>query len=160
MTAAQREEIDIYTVLNPSTGNEEQTDSTVNGIRVYNAGDVDTGFRLYIPKAIIETNNITLTYKADQVTTTAALLLKQMTLKINDIGVLIDTNNQTIVGVSQFNLDISGNAIYTTTGNLYNEYVDSGYFFHLEPNTYGSTSTIEITNGSSDIKIFYDYLYF
>ena len=160
LTAVQREGIDTYTVLNPSAEDEEQTDSAVNGIRVYNAGDVDTGFRLYIPKAIIEANDVTLTYKVDQITTTAALLLKQMTLKTNDIGVLIDTNNQTIVGVSQFNLDVSGNAIYTTTGNLYNEYVDSGYFFHLEPNTFGSTSIIEITNGSSDIKIFYDYLYF
>ncbi len=150
LTADQREEIDIY----------KELDTSIYGFRVYNAGDIDTGFRLYIPKSIVEADDITLTYKADQVTTTAALLLKQMTLKTNDVGVLIDTNNQTIVGVSQFNLDVSGNAIYTTTGNLYNEYVDSGYFFHLEPNTFGSTSIIEVTNGSSDIKIFYDYLYF
>ncbi len=160
LTTAQYNEIDTYTILNPPAEGAEQEEPVINGFKVYNAGDVDTGFRLYIPKSIIEADDITLTYKADQVTTTAALLLKQMILKTNDIGVLIDTNNQTIVGVSQFNLDVSGNAIYTTTGNLYNEYVDSGYFFHLEPNTFGSTSIIEITNGSSDIKIFYDYLYF
>lgn len=146
----QHEEIDIY----------KELDTSIYGFRVYNAGDVDTGFRLYIPKSIVEANDITLTYKADQVTITAALLLKQMTLKTGDVGVLIDTNNQIVVGVSEIDTYFDRNNTITTTGNLYNEYVNAGYFFHLEPNTFGNISTIEITNGSSNIKIFYDYLYF
>ena len=144
LTAVQYRNIDTY-----SSG----------AISVYNAGDINTGFRLYLPAAVCATPT-TLTYKADNLTTTAQLILDEMTLKENDIGVLIDTNSQLIIGVSEFGIDQSGNNTYTTSGNLYNQYVNSGYFFQLELNLLYDYSTIEITGGDEGIYIFYDYLYF
>ena len=44
--------------------------------------------------------------------------------------------------------------------NLYNEYVDSGYFFKLQPSNNIDEGVIEVTHGNSNMKIFYDYLYF
>lgn len=136
---------------------------TVEGggiINVYNAGDVETGFCLYLPAAVCGTAT-TLTYKEDNSTITAQLILNAITLKDGDVGVLIDTNNQLVVGVSNFENNQNTDGIYTTSGNLYNEYVNSGYFFHLEPNTLlNPYSIIEITGGGSGIYIFYDYLYF
>ena len=62
--------------------------------------------------------------------------------------------------------DQDGNAQYITTGNLYNEYIESGYFFKLEPDDIydksdlNHNSKIIIENGVQGIEIFYDYLYF
>ena len=64
------------------------------------------------------------------------------------------------MGISSFAVDQDMNGIYTTSGNLYNEYVNTGYFFQLEPNILHDSSVIEITGGSEGIYIFYDYLYF
>ena len=50
---------------------------------------------------------------------------------------------------------------FVTSGNIYNEYVNSGYFFHLQTNdSLDLDSKIIITNGSGNFRIFYDYLYF
>ena len=132
-----------------------------NSITVYNPGDVATGFRLYLPAAALS-NTTTLTYRLDSNHPAAILTLKAMTLKTGDKGVLIDTNNGLITGVSVAPaLDpVSGEYNYTTSGNLYNQYVDSGYFFRLEPNELYVYSTLQITGGADGIKIFYDYLYF
>ena len=128
-----------------------------NTIIIYNAGDIETGFRLYLPAAVCSTAT-TLAYKTDISinTPTAQLVIDGITLKNNEVGVLIDTNSNLIVGVSDF----GNNDSYTTNGILYNEYVNSGYFFHLEPNQRDSYSAIEITGGGDGIHIFYDYLYF
>lgn len=137
-------------------------DKYTNGvINIYNAGDVETGFRMYLPSAVVA-NNVTLAYKSTNLeqNPTASLVLNAMTLKTGDVGVLIDTINQLIMGISSFNIDQSGNAIYVTSGNIYNEYVNSGYFFHLEPNSRYDGATITITGGAQGIEIFYDYLYF
>ena len=132
-----------------------------NSITVYNPGDVATGFRLYLPAAALN-NTTTLTYRLDNNHPAAILTLKAMTLKTGDKGVLVDTNNGLITGVSVAPaLDpVSGEYNYTTSGNLYNQYVDSGYFFHLEPNELYVYSTLQITGGADGIRIFYDYLYF
>ena len=141
-------------------------------INIYNAGDISTGFRLYFPSAATG-SEITLTYKSNALLNqpTAILKLEPIVLKPNsknenqelvyDIGFIIDTNNGLILGVSDIGYDIAGNAIYTTSGNIYNEYVDSGYFFKLEPN-FDKTdgATLQIEGGVEGIKIFYDYLYF
>ena len=79
------------------------------------------------------------------------------------MGILIDTNNGLIVGVRQAEsiIDQDGNATYQTSGNLYNEYVKSGYFFKLQPNeSVTDGATLQINNGAEGIQIFYDYLYF
>lgn len=128
-------------------------------IHTYNAGDISTGFRLYLPAAACTTAT-TITYKINGLTADAQLVIDAITLKTNDIGVLIDTNTQLIMGVSSFAVGQDMNGIYTTSGNLYNEYVNTGYFFQLEPNILHDSSVIEITGGSEGIYIFYDYLYF
>ena len=94
--------------------------------------------------------------------TTATLALKAMTLKTGDVGVIVDTNSQLIIGVSSAPaLDpVSGAYNYTTSGNLYNQYISSGQFFHLQTNSIYTYSTLQITGGASGIRIFYDYLYF
>ena len=143
-----------------------------NKFNVYNGGDLDAGFRLYCPFAYESTslayNGLGLTYKLTQTGTTeiiAQLQFKSESIakQGNDEGILIDTNNGLILGVTGFdgtNIDISGNAFYTTTGNLYNQYIDSGYFFKLKPSITPDDGYIEVTNGNEHIQIFYDYLYF
>lgn len=141
-------------------------------VNIYNAGDISTGFRLYFPSTATS-NEITLIYKSNALLSQPAAILKlePIVLKPNskngnqeliyDIGFIVDTNNGLILGVSDIGYDIAGNAIYTTSGNIYNEYVDSGYFFKLEPN-FDKTdgATLQIEGGVEGIKIFYDYLYF
>ena len=79
-----------------------------------------------------------------------------------DIGILIDTNNGLITGVSSININQDGNITYTTSGNIYNEYINSGYFFHLQPDDRNivTTSTITFDKDATGSQIFYDYLYF
>ena len=127
---------------------------------IYNGGDLPVGFRLYIPAALLS-NSISLKYKPDSINTTAELNLESFTLKEDgDVGILIDTTSELVVGVSEFNDSVTG-AIYTTSGNLYNGHITSGYLFHLEPNNgIYDRSILQIDNGSKDIRIFYDYLYF
>ena len=132
-----------------------------NFITVYNPGDVETGFRLYLPAAALS-GATTLTYKVDGVNITATLALKAMSLKTGDVGVMVDTNSQLIIGVSSaptLNTK-TGTYDYTTSGNLYNQYISSGQFFRLQTNSIYAYSTLQITGGASGIRIFYDYLYF
>ena len=126
---------------------------------VYNAGDVPTGFRLYGTSAA---NQIRLDYEAGAVNgwETASLIINPFTLKNGDVGFIIDTNSGLVVGVSEFSYTQDGNVTYTTSGNLYNEYVDSGYFFKLLPNMKGDGAKITVTGGDDTMQIFYDYLYF
>ena len=143
----------------------DKYDNETGIINVYNAGDVPTGFRLYIPfdaGAESTLEPITLTYKnilnAEMVD---ILSIEAITKKDNDVGILIDTNNGLIVGVnSQPTINQNGNAQYSTSGNIYNEYVEAGDFFKLQPNLKNDGATIEITGGKEGIEIFYDYLYF
>ena len=152
LTAAEYATIDKY-------------DNETGIINVYNAGDVPTGFRLYIPfdaGAESTLEPITLTYKNILGARMADILsIGAITKKNNDVGILIDTNNGLIVGVnSQPVIDQNGNAQYSTSGNIYNEYVEAGNFFKLQPNLKNDGATIEITGGKEGIEIFYDYLYF
>ena len=125
-------------------------------INIYNAGDLPTGFRLYLPSSAAG-QNLTLSYTSSTGAQPVQLTTKAMEMKGNDIGVVIDTNSNLIIGVSQFDLNDQS---YLTSGNLYNEYVNSGQFFKLQPNAKTDGATLEITGGSGDITIFYDYLYF
>lgn len=145
-------------------------DSSNGIIKIYNAGDVKTGFRLYCPFSVA--TNMRLIYTPYLGADTVSLNLKTMTPQVNttganDIGFLINTDNELIQGIQSFSHDQNGNAIYTTSGNIYNQYIDSGYLFKLEPNiAYTDEAKIEITNGTygiidtNEIEIFYDYLYF
>lgn len=121
----------------------EAIDTYKNGeIKVYNPGDLLVGFRLYIPSGAAVASDITLAYGD------STLSLEKMTLLDSESGILIDTNNQVIVGVKDGQ----------PTKSLYNRYIKSGSFFKFEPN--GKVETLEITGGSEGITIEYDYLYF
>ena len=154
LSAEDYADIDVYMEL----------ESETYGFKIYNAGDVDTGFRLYIPAAAAN-NKITLTYKSREGETFSDILeINPVTLKSAveedpiDVGYLVDTNNGLLVGVSVAP-DAYGN--YTTSGVLYNEYVESGYFFKFKPNiTKLDGATLQIEGGNEGIEIFYDYLYF
>lgn len=139
-------------------------DTYNNGIiKLYNPGDLDTGFRLYIPAGALS-NSTTIDYKPDGSTTEASLVIKEITSmktdvnsEIIDVGVLVDTLNGLIIGVESFD---ATNHTYITSNNIYNEFVDSGYFFHIYPCGANDNAKLQITNGSNGIEIFYDYLYF
>lgn len=133
------EEFDVYDV----------NSKTIN---IYNAGDVPTGFYLYIP-ATAAGSEVTLHYRYGIDTIASLKIALPSALKTGDVGVLIDTNNELIVGVTD-------SETYTTSSNLYNKYVMSGYFFKLEPCTINDNVTLYIDNGVEGIEIFYDYLYF
>lgn len=140
--------------------NYDRFDSETSTINIYNPGDIDTGFRLYLPAAVAETG-VTLNYKPSGNDVMASLVIKPITLKtstdnVTDMGVLIDTTNELIVGVSQ----ITEDSVITTSGNIYNEYVEAGYFFHLEPSTLGDGAVLEVQGGAQGVEIFYNYLYF
>ena len=140
--------------------NYDRFDSETSTINIYNPGDIDTGFRLYLPAAVAEAG-VTLNYKPSGNDIMASLVIKPITLKTDtddttDMGVLIDTTNELIVGVSQ----ITEDSIITTSGNIYNEYVEAGYFFHLEPSTLGDGAVLEVQGGAQGVEIFYNYLYF
>ena len=129
-------------------------------ITLYNPGDLATGFRLYLPTAAIN-SDINLIYMQDGSNITASLNLGAITLETGDIGVLVDTNSELIVGVSSMANVGSMNATYTTSGHLYNQYITSGYFFKIEPNILYDRSKLQIDGDSvTGVQIFYDYLYF
>ena len=87
-----------------------------------------------------------------------------------DKGIIIDTNLELIYGVSQDPSTITSTTSVTnikTSSYIYNQYVASGTFFKIEPHkdTADYSNIIIETNGSvsgvtSNIQIFYDYLYF
>ena len=160
MTAAEYATVDKYGELTPAVEGETEETSTpaTYGMKVYNAGDVDTGFRLYIP-ASLASNTITLTYsERGNDNFTDILVIDPVELKQSDVGYLIDTNNGLIVGVSSAP-DAYGS--YTTSGNVYNRYVNSGYFFKIKPSiSKDDGATLQIDGGGEGIQIFYDYLYY
>ena len=135
-------------------------------IKLYNPGDIETGFRLYVPfgepeNGVITFNQMTLTYIVDDENKAGLVIdgFEINTQENSDKGILIDTNTGLITGVlvppESNNVDVS----YITSGNLYNQYVSLGNFFKIQPDISGN-STIEITGGINGIQIFYDYLYF
>lgn len=130
-------------------------------IKIYNPGDVETGFRLYIPAAALN-NQITLQYEGAQLIIDP-IELKKYAENAYDEGVIIDTNTGLITGVISLTIDSTGNPVYTTSGNIYNQFVNSGYFFKFEPTnfiTYDDLPVLQITGASDGVQIFYDYLYF
>ena len=127
-------------------------------IKIYNAGDIATGFRLYTPIV----NSLEISYISMSGDLEPKILkLDGITQQgSNDIGFVINTDTGLIQGVSSISTT-NGNVSYTTTGTLYNRFIVGGYFFKLEPNfSYLDGAQMEITGGSNDIQIFYDYLYF
>ena len=156
-----------------------QLDAINNIVRipVYNAGDLETDFKLFIKSNSQTGNQINLPkIKAIRLMQNG-LILNQLTFKQfpplklaqNDYGLCIDTSAHLIKGVDQQN---------KLTANLYNNKIQSGYFFKIPPQTPASQAndsheqlTIEIDCDSTDTWttganltdltfIQYDYIYY
>ena len=139
-------------------------------IQVYNPGDLDTGFYLYIPfnnnEILPKDENSDIIINGDE----NCLVLKPITKKDNDTGILINTTNHLIEGVifSQVaNLHDYRTPSWKTTGNLYNEYIKAGDFPYIKRNDWSldnvnnQPQNIYISCASvNGISIYYDYLYF
>ena len=192
------------------------TYTEAGAINVYNAGDLSTGFCVYLSSESIA-NGIVLSYlpRVD-LSAPVELYIEPITIKTygyeliqeptgnpsaqgyyefinrryvltqdttvldknyyeqkSDIGILIDTNIGLIQGVKEIkeatNSDeiYNNNLSYVTSGTVYNEYINKGYFFKLEPNQrYDDGAILKITNinkepiTNGEINLFYDYLYF
>lgn len=156
-----------------------QLDTVNNIVRipVYNAGDLEADFKLFIKSNSQTENHINLPkIKAIRLVQNG-IILKQLTFKQfpplklakNDYGLCIDTAAHLIKGVDQQN---------KLTTNLYNNKIQSGHFFKIPPQTPSSQNsssheqlTIEIDCDSTDTWttganltdltfIQYDYIYY
>ena len=147
-------------ILSEGARQHDHIDECINGnIKVYNPGDIETGFRLYIPNTLIS-EELTITYDNSFTSQNAALVLNPISLKAGEAGILIDTNNGLITGVPSAPAQ-NNNYIYSTNGILYNRYIKSGYFFKIEPMIANTYATIQIdSENTTGTLIFYDYLYF
>lgn len=142
-------------ILSQQDYQREGIDSYNNGtIKVYNPGDVETGFKLYVPASALN-QTITVSY-GDAQLVIDPIQLKSNSSNSTDVGVIIDTNTGLINGLASFNNGTS----YTISNNIYNGNVKAGYFFKLQPNELNEYSTIQIQPASTGFQIFYDYLYF
>lgn len=157
---------DIVTLTAVNDNNEIEQVSYA-GFKVYNPGDLSTGFRLYCPFTMRapSTYDLTISY-VDGTEIVHSLKIEGLEqLSDEDEGFLINTNNGLIEGVNNFTYTWPGNATYETTGTLYNRFVTAGYFFKLQPDIElksGSGKIYVLLNGNniSNPQIFYDYLYF
>ena len=133
-------------------------------ITVFNPGDLETGFRLYCP---FTTSSISISLQyvkevGEEKEILGTLNITDCTQKGDDVGIMINTDNCLIQGVSvapHEESEGSGNYIWTTSSNIYNGAVTSGTFFKIEPEINFTDYKILIT-GDKPTQIFYDYLYF
>ena len=101
---------------------------------------------------------------------TELLVLKPIHQKGNDAGVVINTRTHLIEGVSFSriaNINDYRKPAWTTTGNLYNEYIKLGDFPYIKRNDWkldasdNRPQAIYISCAEVEgIRIYYDYLYF
>jgi len=140
-------------------------------IPVYNPGDLDVGFCLYIPfvnKKICPADGKTdIIINGDS----DLLVLKEIDQKGTDTGIIINTRTHLIEGVSFSgiaNLNDYRKPAWQITGNLYNEYIKMGEFPMIKRNDWkfdtidnrAQTIYISCAEANKDMSIYYDYLYF
>jgi len=150
-------------------------------IPVYNPGDIDTGFFLYLPFVTEDgskglypnsTGNYIEIFGDDN-----GLMLRPITAPkhSSDTGILINTNNHLIQGVHISNPlinDINNRRAnwWTYTGTLYNEYIAAGDFPHIkrvdwyfdnkEQFKQAIYLNCDLNGEEENVLIKYDYLYF
>lgn len=140
-------------------------------IPVYNPGDLDTGFYLYIP--FDNSGHISPAFgnyvciNGD----TNGLLLREIERKGDDSGIIINTNNHLIEGVKYDFISERNDyrtRSWTPTINIYNEYIAAGDFplikrsdWHFDDTQYKQSIYLncQVADRNS-IKLDYDYLYF
>ena len=140
-------------------------------IPVYNPGDINTGFYLYIPfdeRGKIEPNGGKyIRIFGDE----NGLLIRPMLRKSSmDNGVIINTVNHLIEGV-RFDYITEHNHFrdrtWTLTHNIYNEYIQAGHFpqilrsdWYFDSNEFKQAIYLNYKQGENQVLIDYDYLYF
>lgn len=162
-----------YESENPSNFNFE--------IPVYNPGDLNTGFYLYLPfvngMIIPKNGNYTEIYGDNN-----GLLLRPIYIRKADgeTGILINTVNHLIEGVTfdpmVMNTNDRRRKPWITSGNLYNEYIAAGDFPYIKKSDWRLDNTQfkqaiylncgmeyqdgeEVRDKSGEVAIYYDYLY-
>ena len=160
--------LDVVHIVTPE---EEQSQDFVGYnayIPVYNAGDIDTSFYLYLPY------EITGSYQNGQLKPNSgneilidmddtSLVLNPFTSRkhmISENGVIINTNNHLIEGVV-YNLDGS----WTTTGEIYNNYIIGGDFGKILCTDYNLDNQVRQSikmncKTAEGAKVSYNYLYY
>lgn len=149
-------------------------------IYIYNAGDIETGVRIYCPfynhtrseEYIDEYSpdyryeNMTITYYPLLISSEdelRAINIQNVERQEKDAGFLIDTNTGLIYGVQYYRLTQQGEEQIITSGTLYNRFMKAGTFFKLIPNEFVSDESkitiIGAPAADKEIRIFYDYLY-
>ena len=153
---------EIVKVVNKSKTNVECTGDVTNQ-KIILQRNVDANHTLRVTYTTYTYNNSTtdiiVSYKSNEDADAITLSLFPLIQKSTDIGVLIDTNNNLIIGVTGVTTQ-GTETIYTTSGNLYNEYIQAGYLFKLEPNISVEDNATITISGLSTAQIHYDYLYF
>ena len=140
-------------------------------IPVYNPGDLNVGFCLYIPfvngKILPRAGNSDIIINGD----TEVLILNSIQQKGNDLGILINTRTRLIEGVTYsqiVNVNDYRRSAWQSTGNLYNEYIKMGEFPYIKRNDWKLDNIdnkpqaiyISCAQTIQNISIYYDYLYF
>lgn len=174
LTQAQYDDYNLDRVVVRETDNEVYN----LDIPVYNPGDLNTGFFLYIPyndgginpygeNEYIKINGDsgTLVIEPFQPETNSAAR--------NETGIIINTVNHLIEGVTyNYHLDMTDNKrmSWQTTGNIYNKYIKGGTFpiinrtdwiFDTKNLTQAIHLSCDMGEGEEqEIRIHYDYLYF
>lgn len=112
-------------------------------ILTYNAGDIETDFKLYVPFSANEEMTLT------SVTNSCGLLtFFPITASGTDTHICLDSSTNLIEGIVEINDS------YNKTGNLYNKFIQGGDFFKIPT----GEDTLSI-NGAAAEKVEYDYLF-
>lgn len=141
-------------------------------IPLYNAGDIDTSFYLFLPYTNNGLNNAGTLDSIDGqdnilVGLSNMLVIKPFTSKTTlntENGVIINTHNHLIEGV----LYDKATSAWKTTGNLYNEYILAGDFMKIKARDWsmyhtglGDPQKINLSCATAlEAKIHYNYLYY
>lgn len=123
-------------------------DSGVYKIRVYNPGDIEADFCLYLTLNSGTNASFTISLGSRQLQFSDIVKENSNT----DYYICINTKTNLVEGC-----DVN----YAPTGNLYNSYITAGDFFKI-PNNAASTDTLDtnITTSGRINKIEYNYLYY
>lgn len=137
-------------------------------IPVYNAGDIDAPFYLFLP---FNSSNKLIPDSGDWIDINLGNDLlrlnsfKSKTTADKENGVVINTNNHLIEGV-KYDYATSG---WRTTGNLYNEYIVAGDFTKIKSNDWNMFDAYDGPHDQAiylncrtamSAKIHYNYLYY
>jgi len=146
-------------------------------INVYNPGDIDSPFYLYLPYDSdheLKGNNTDDFYIRLE---DEAMVFKKITRRSSaETGILINTSNQLIEGITY----LSGDSIWRTSGQVYNDCLISGYFpkiAHMgvrelitnqdnlikqtiKSNCHLDLKPDEDIDRINEVRLFYNYLYY